>query len=375
MFSAEDHDFMQRALDLAKRGLFTTTPNPRVGCVLVRDGEVLGEGFTQPAGLNHAEIEALHNARTRGNDPRGATAYVSLEPCSHFGRTPPCTNALVDAGIARVVAAMEDPNPLVSGKGLEILRAAGIEVRCGLLEKEARELNLGFVSRMTRGRPWVRLKLAASLDGQSALVNGQSQWITGGAARRDGHAWRARACAVLTGIGTVRLDDPTLNVRYVETPRQPPRIVVDSRLQISLDSKLVRSAAAGSPVLVVHAVRHERQEAELKERGCELLLLPDPNGKVDLSGLLAELGRRFINELHVEAGSKLNGSLVRARLVDELLLYLAPSLLGRGQPMIELPALESLEERWQFSIRELEMVGDDVRLLARVPGERREGVD
>ncbi|MGA2550034.1 MAG: bifunctional diaminohydroxyphosphoribosylaminopyrimidine deaminase/5-amino-6-(5-phosphoribosylamino)uracil reductase RibD [Burkholderiaceae bacterium] len=375
MFSAEDHDYMQRALDLAARGLFTTTPNPRVGCVLVRDNAIIGEGFTQPAGQNHAEIEALHDARQKGLEVRGATVYVSLEPCSHFGRTPPCVNALIDAGVTRVVAAMEDPNPQVSGKGLELLREAGIEVRCGLLEKEARELNLGFVSRMTRHRPWVRAKLAASLDAKSALSDGQSQWITSEAARRDGHSWRARACAVLTGIGTVRQDDPLLSVRFVETSRQPGRIVVDSRLEISLDSKLVRSAGVGGDLIIAHAVHREDVEEQLRVRGCELVYLPDANRKVDLMALMGELARRGMNEVHVEAGGKLNGSLLRAGCLDELIVYLAPTLLGNAQAMIELPAPATLDQRVQFSFREVEIVGDDIRLIARLTEELGEGND
>lgn len=366
MFSADDHDFMQRALDLAERGLYNTTPNPRVGCVLVRDGQILGEGFTQPAGQNHAEIEALNDARGRGQDLRGATAYVTLEPCSHFGRTPPCVNALVEARLARVMAAMEDPNPLVSGKGLALLRSADIEVRCGLLEREARELNLGFISRMTRRRPWVRLKIAASLDGHTALADGRSQWITSELARHDGHAWRARACALLTGMGTVRNDDPLLNVRYVETPRQPPRVLVDSKLEVDLGSRLVRSAGTGSPLLVVHARHDAEKERELNERGCELLFLPNAEHKVDLMALMTELARRGVNELHVEAGSRLNGSLLRERCVDELLLYVAPSLLGSGLPLVELPELASLEERQRLVFHEIERVGPDLRIVARL---------
>lgn len=366
MFSPDDYAHMQRALKLAERGLFTTTPNPRVGCVLVRDGVVIGEGFTQPAGQNHAEIEALRDARERGLDPRGATVYVSLEPCSHFGRTPPCASALIDAGVTRVIAAMEDPHPLVSGKGFEMLRAAGIDVRCGLLEREAQELNLGFVSRMTRGRPWVRLKIAASLDGRSALPDGTSQWITSEEARRDGHAWRARACAVLTGAGTVKEDDPLLTVRLVETSRQPLRIVVDSRLEIDVESKLVRSAATGGGVLVVHARHDEAKERELRERGCDLLFLPNERAKVDLAALLEELGRRGINELHVEAGGRLNGSLITEGCVDELLLYLAPTLLGQGQAMVDMAAPGSLEERLELGIHDVERVGPDLRIIARL---------
>ena len=349
----------------AQDAMYRSDPNPRVGCVLVRDGVVIGEGATQAPGGPHAEVEALRSARERGLDAVGATAYVTLEPCSHFGRTPPCADALIAAGIARVVAAMEDPNPLVAGSGLRRLRAAGIEVECGSLADEARELNVGFVSRMTRGRPWVRMKLAASLDGQSALANGVSQWITGEAARRDGHAWRARASALLTGIGTVRLDDPRLDVRDVETPRQPWRVLVDSRFEVPLDARIVRNVADGRRLLVVGAVDdHERRHA-LAAAGCETLVLSNGTGKVDLAALIDELGRREVNELHVEAGGKLNGSLLRAGCVDELLLYVAPTLLGPGQPMIELPAIDTLERRRALSYHDVARVGDDLRIRAR----------
>src|SRR5579864_892433 len=257
MFSQTDFIHMERALALAKRGMYTTDPNPRVGCVLVKNGEVIGEGFTQPAGQDHAEIRALKDARSRGHDSRGATAYVTLEPCSHFGRTPPCAHALIDAQVERVIAAMEDPNPQVSGRGLTMLRDADIEVRCGLLANEARELNIGFVSRMTRGRPWVRMKIAASLDGRTALANGRSQWITGEAARQDGHRWRARACAILTGFGTVKDDDPQLNVRGVDTPRQPLKIIVDSKFETSPVARVLKDGNA----LVVGALRDESKIA------------------------------------------------------------------------------------------------------------------
>ncbi|MBT9521452.1 MAG: bifunctional diaminohydroxyphosphoribosylaminopyrimidine deaminase/5-amino-6-(5-phosphoribosylamino)uracil reductase RibD, partial [Dechloromonas sp.] len=259
-FSAVDHGMMARALQLAERGLWTTSPNPRVGCVVVRDGEIVGEGWHEKAGEPHAEVHALRAAGEKG---KGATAYVTLEPCSHHGRTPPCAEALIAAGVARVVAAMTDPNPLVSGKGLALLQAAGIETASGLLENEARELNIGFVSRMTRGRPWLRLKAAASLDGKTALNNGVSQWITGPDARRDGHAWRARACAILTGIGTVRDDDPSLTVRDVVTTRQPLRVVVDSRLEILPTARILQ----GEPVLIVGAIENAEKMALLRSTG------------------------------------------------------------------------------------------------------------
>lgn len=366
MFSDTDFAHMQRALTLAARGLYTTTPNPRVGCVLVKNGVPIGEGFTQPAGQDHAEIQALKDARRRGNDPRGATAYVTLEPCSHFGRTPPCVHALVDAGVARVIAAMEDPNPQVSGRGLAMLREAGIDVRCGLLAQQAHELNIGFVSRMTRGRPWVRMKVAASLDGRTALPSGESQWITGPAARADGHAWRARACAILTGVGTVREDDPQLTVREVETPRQPLRVLVDSRLDAPLTARLFD----GAPPLVFCARVDERNAAQaeaLRTRGIEVVSIANPAGKVDLAAMLRELGARGVNELHVEAGHKLNGSLLREGCVDELLVYLAPSLLGADAAgMFDLAAPGTLDARTRLSFHAAERIGDDLRVLARI---------
>jgi len=364
MFSDTDFTYMQRALTLAALGLYTTTPNPRVGCVLVKDDHIIGEGYTQPAGQDHAEVRALKDARSRGRDPRGATAYVSLEPCSHFGRTPPCANALIEAKLGRVIAAMEDPNPGVSGRGLAMLRQAGIDVRCGLLEKEAREMNLGFVSRMTRGRPWVRMKIAASLDSRTALPSGESQWITGAAARADGHAWRARACAVLTGIGTVREDNPQMTVRAVETPRQPWRILVDSKLGVALDARILQ----GEPILIVCAaidpVLEDKAEA-LRAHGAEIIALPNPDGKVDLPALMQLLGQRGINELHVEAGYKLNGSLIREGCVDEVLAYLAPTLLGAGPGMFGVEPPATLAERTLLNFHAVDRIGDDIRILAR----------
>jgi diaminohydroxyphosphoribosylaminopyrimidine deaminase / 5-amino-6-(5-phosphoribosylamino)uracil reductase len=358
-FSAVDHGMMARALQLAERGLWTTSPNPRVGCVLVRDGEIVGEGWHEKAGEPHAEIHAL---RATGDRARGATAYVTLEPCSHHGRTPPCAEALIAAGVSRVVAAMNDPHPLVAGQGLAMLRAAGIETASGLLESEARELNIGFVSRMTRGRPWLRLKAAASLDGKTALNNGISQWITGPDARRDGQRWRARACAIMTGIGTVRDDDPQLNVRDVETPRQPLRVVVDSRLETPLSARILQ----GAPVLIAGAVDNAEKMALLRSTGAEVLILPNAAGKVELKDLLEELARRGINEVHVEAGFKLNGSLLREGLVDELLLYLAPCLIGHdASGLFNLPALTSLDDKRLLQIRDLRQIGEDIRLIAR----------
>lgn len=359
-FSAVDHGMMARALQLAERGLWTTSPNPRVGCVLVRDGLIVGEGWHKKAGEPHAEIHAL---RAAGEQARGAIAYVTLEPCSHHGRTPPCAEALIAAGVSRVVAAMSDPNPLVAGKGLAMLRAAGIETACGLLESEAYELNIGFVSRMTRSRPWLRLKVAASLDGKTALNNGVSQWITGPEARQDGHRWRARACAILTGIGTVRDDDPQLNVRAVDTSRQPLRVVVDSKLETPLTARILQ----GGPVLVAAAVDDEKRANLLRAAGAEVLVLPNAAGKVELKDLLEELGRRGINEVHAEAGFKLNGSLLREGLVDELLLYLAPCLIGHAASgLFNLPELTTLNDKRCLKIHDLRQVGADIRVLARL---------
>jgi len=360
-FSAIDHGMMARALQLAEHGLWTTTPNPRVGCVLARDGEIVGEGWHAKAGKPHAEVNAL---RAAGDRAFGATAYVTLEPCSHHGRTPPCAEALIEAGVSRVVAAMTDPNPLVAGKGLAMLQAAGVATASGLLESEARELNIGFVSRMTRGRPWLRLKAAASLDGKTALNNGVSQWITGPDARRDGQRWRARACAILTGIGTVRDDDPQLNVRDIETTRQPLRVVVDSRLETPVSARILQ----GGPVLIAGAIENAEKMALLRSTGAEVLILPNAAGKVELKDLLDELGRRGINEVHAEAGFKLNGSLLREGLVDEVLLYLAPCLVGHAASgLFNLPELTSLEGKRRLQIRDLRQIGEDIRLIARFP--------
>jgi len=350
-FSAIDHAMMRRALDLAERGLFTTTPNPRVGCILTQREEVVGAGWHEKAGAPHAEVLALKQA---GERAAGATAYVTLEPCSHHGRTPPCVDALKQARVARVVAAMRDPNPQAA-RGGHALAASGVRFQAGLMEDEAQELNIGFVSRMTRGRPWVRLKVAATLDGRTALENGKSQWITGPEARRDGHRWRARACAVLTGAGTVVADDPRLTVREVDTPRQPLRVVVDSRLETPRSARLLK----GDSVLVFSAQPGELENAEV-------VALPNENHKVDLPKMLAELGRRAINELHVEAGARLNASLVREGCVDEFLLYLNPSFLGdAAQGMLDLPAFASLDERVRLRIVSVDRVGEDLRILAR----------
>jgi len=371
MYSQADPLYMRRALELGARALLHATPNPRVGCVIVRDEVVLGEGFTQPPGRNHAEIEALNDAKRRGHEVRGATVYVTLEPCSHFGRTPPCAGALIDARVACVVAAVEDPNPLVAGRGLELLRGAGIDVRCGLLREEAIEANAGFFSRMNRGRPWVRVKIAASLDGRTALPDGRSKWITSAAARNDGHSWRARACAILTASGTVRADDPQLGVRAITTPRQPLKVVVDSAATLAptarllLEGEVLLACAQGAA-----AARARLEGAPARVRVEEF---PGPGGRVDLEALLHALARQGINELHVEAGPVLSGALFAEGLVDEVLLYLAPRMIGPGRPMLELPQLADLAGGQRLEIRETARVGDDLRLLARVVAEPAAG--
>jgi diaminohydroxyphosphoribosylaminopyrimidine deaminase / 5-amino-6-(5-phosphoribosylamino)uracil reductase len=358
-FSTQDREYMRRALVLAERGLFTATPNPRVGCVIVRDGAVVGEGWHEAAGQPHAEAHALSRAAGLA---RGAAAYVTLEPCSHQGRTPPCAEALIEAGVTRVVAALQDPNPLVAGAGFARLAASGVAVECGLMEDEARELNIGFVSRMTRARPWVRMKIAASLDGRTALANGKSQWITGELARTDGHRWRARACAVLTGVGTVREDDPQLDVRHVQTSRQPLKILVDSRLEAPQDARLFQKGK----VLVFAAGEYPERAARLAQRGVEVIVLPNASGKVEFGAMLKELAQREINEVHVEAGYRLNGSLLEEACVDELLLYLAPSVIGdKGQAMFRLPEIHTLAQQRRLSITEVSRVGEDIRVLAR----------
>lgn len=358
MFSAADHEHMAQALRLAEKGLYTTTPNPRVGCVIVRDGKVVGSGWHERAGESHAEIHALTQA---GELAQGATVYVTLEPCSHHGRTPPCAEALIKAGVGRVVVAMVDPNPQVAGEGLAQLQQAGIQTDIGLLEKEAHNLNIGFVSRMTCGRPWLRLKIAASLDGKTALNNGVSQWITGADARRDVHRLRARSCAVLTGIGTALADDPSLNVRDVETPRQPLRIVVDSTLKMLPTAKMLTVGET----LVVTASGDQAKAGRLREAGAEVLVLPPLDGRVDLARMLDELGKRGINEITVEAGCGLNGALVRQGLVDEFVIYFAPLLLGdRARGMFDLPELIEMGERRELRIADVAMVGRDLRIRA-----------
>lgn len=356
---------MKQALALAREAIGLSEPNPRVGCVIVAgDGTLLGRGHTQAVGHAHAEIMALRDAASTGRDVSGATAYVSLEPCSHHGRTPPCCEALINAGVRRVVAALVDPNPRVAGRGIERLRAAGVDVTLADddLADEARELNIGFFHRMRCGRPWVRLKAAASLDGRTALDDGRSQWITGAPARTDGHAWRKRAGAVLTGVGTVLEDDPRLDVRLVDTVVQPMRVVVDSRLQIAPTARILQPPG---PVLIYAAQADTAALNALTARGAAVVLKAGPAGKVDLAGMLNDLGALGVNELHVEAGFRLNGSFVREGLVDEYLIYLAPKLIGDGRGIAAIGPLASLDDAVSLTVRSVERVGDDLRLLAR----------
>jgi diaminohydroxyphosphoribosylaminopyrimidine deaminase/5-amino-6-(5-phosphoribosylamino)uracil reductase len=368
---------IQAAFELARAGRLLAAPNPAVGCVIASpNGVVLGAGHTQQAGGPHAEIMALRDAAANGHSVHGATAYVTLEPCSHHGRTGPCCNALIAAGITKVVATNIDPNPLVSGQGFAWLRAAGIEVEVlptdHPLAIESRELNIGFFSRMVRKKPWVRMKIAASLDGQTALNNGASQWITSEAARMDGHAWRARACAMLTGIGTVLADNPTLNVRLVDTPRQPHLVIIDSRLETPLDAALF---IAGRACYIYAAVQNDAKKLALEARGATVIYLPGQTSgterKVDLNAMLLDLAKREVNELHLEAGHKLNGSFVREGLVDEFLVYLAPKLLGLGQGMLNLGPLTQLTDGIDLSFQSVERVGSDLRVVARPPGRDR----
>ena len=364
--SGGDAVWMAKALEQARSAMYRTSPNPRVGCVLVSpQGQVIGEGATQKAGGPHAEVMALRNAAERGHAVKGATAYVTLEPCAHTGRTGPCCVALSDAGVARVVVALLDPNPRVAGQGVAHLRAHGIAVDVGLGAAQARELNLGFLSRMVRGQPWVRMKAATSLDGKTALPNGQSQWITGAAAREDGQTWRARACAILTGVGTVLADNPRLDVRSMPTERQPRLVIADSQLRTPPDAALF---AADRQVLIYTTQAQGPRAAALQARGAVLVEMPDAQGRVDVAAMLRDLAQREVNELHVEAGAVLNGAVIASGMLDELLLYLAPSLLGPGADMAQWGPLTDLAQRVPLAFQDVARVGDDLRVLARVPG-------
>jgi diaminohydroxyphosphoribosylaminopyrimidine deaminase/5-amino-6-(5-phosphoribosylamino)uracil reductase len=359
-YTAIDHAHMAHALRLAEQGLYTTQPNPRVGCVIAHGEQMVGTGYHQRAGEPHAEVYALREA---GDLARNATAYVTLEPCAHHGRTPPCADALIAAGVARVVIAAEDPFPQVAGRGIGKLRDAGIVVETGLMREQARELNIGFFSRIERGRPWVRLKLAMSLDGRTALANGDSKWITGEAARADVQRWRARSSAILTGSGTVLADNPRLTVRLSEevsfTP--PWRVLLDSRLQTPSGSHVLDGTA---PTLVLHGAKANPDYPGFQ--AAELAVVDEHGGGLDLHAVMAELARRQVSEVHVEAGPRLCGALFAAGLADELLLYIAPVLLGdAARPLLGLPSLSDMAARWKLQTLDRRVLGDDLRLQLR----------
>jgi diaminohydroxyphosphoribosylaminopyrimidine deaminase/5-amino-6-(5-phosphoribosylamino)uracil reductase len=359
IFTADDHAYMARALQLAALGLYTTSPNPRVGCVIVKDGEIIGEGWHQKTGEPHAEIHALMGA---GMAAQGATVYVTLEPCSHHGRTPPCADALIGAGVSKVVVATQDPNPNVAGNGLARLKSAGIEILSGLMEAQARELNEGFFKRMVYGHPLVRIKTASSLDGKTALSSGESKWITGESARRDVHRLRARCCAILTGVDTVLADNPQLNVRGIDTVRQPMKVVVDSTLRTSPDAAILQ----GAKTIIACAVPDAKKATALEAAGAEILCLPGHDGKVDLPALLSRLAQKGVNELMTEAGPRLNGALIAAGLADEWVQYLAPCVLGAAaRPLFELNEPASMQERPNWKLVDQRMLGADLRLTWR----------
>jgi diaminohydroxyphosphoribosylaminopyrimidine deaminase/5-amino-6-(5-phosphoribosylamino)uracil reductase len=358
MFSALDHLYMQRALQLAERGLYTTTPNPRVGCVLVHQQKIVGEGAHLKAGEPHAEVYALQQA---GQHARGATAYVTLEPCSHHGRTPPCADALLKAGVVKVIAAMVDPNPLVAGKGLAYLQAHGIETQHGLMETQAKALNPGFILRMSQQMPWVRCKIAASLDGKTAMANGHSQWISSEASRLDVQHWRARSCAILTGIGTVLADNPQLTVRDIPDARQPLRVVVDSQLRMPMDARITQ----GGSIMIAYATDSLQRTSYWADQGVTLFHAPDAQGQVCLNALLKHLAHCQMNEVMVEAGQGLNGALIARQLVNELLMYYAPKLMGgQAHNMLAMPSLTHMSQAIDLNITDIRQFGADIRVLA-----------
>lgn len=368
-FTTADFQHMARALRLAERGLYTTAPNPRVGCVLTRDGQVVGEGWHEYAGGPHAEINALKAA---GGLAAGATAYVTLEPCSHHGRTPPCSDALIKAGVSRVVAAMKDPNPRVSGEGLARLREAGINVLAGLLEDEAEALNPGFVKRMRTAKPYVRCKLAASLDGRTAMASGESKWITSEAARRDVHRLRARSSAIMTGIGTVLTDDPSLNVRLegYESVRHPLRVILDPRLSTPENAGMLRLPGE---TLIVTASDDDEQRERLETAGAEVVRLAGGPDAIDLPALMRLLAEREMNEVLLETGATLSGAALRAGIIDEMTIYLAPLLMGdAARGMFHLPGLDTMTQGIELDIQDVRAVGRDWRVTARVKGSRRQ---
>lgn len=356
MPAQQDAFYMAQAINLAKRGRYTTDPNPRVGCVLVRDGRVIGEGWHVKAGQGHAEVEALKNVP----DAKGATAYVTLEPCSHHGRTPPCCDALINAGVSRVVVAMQDPNPQVSGSGLEKLKAAGIEVSCGVLQEDALALNRGFIKRMTENRPFVRSKLAMSLDGRTAMASGESKWITSAEARADVHRLRAESSAILTGINTVLADNPALNARIDELVEQPVRVVLDAQLRMPVAAQMVKLPGRS---LILTCSQDEQKQQVLQQGGFEVYQLPGKDGRLDLHAVMDFLSRQQINELLVEAGSILNGALLAEGLVDEWVVYMAPCILGdQGRGLFSLPGLQQMADKKNLKLRDVRQVGQDLKL-------------
>jgi diaminohydroxyphosphoribosylaminopyrimidine deaminase/5-amino-6-(5-phosphoribosylamino)uracil reductase len=356
MSATRDAFYMARAINLAKRGRYTTDPNPRVGCVLVRDDAVIGEGWHVKAGQGHAEVEALKNLP----DAKGATAYVTLEPCSHQGRTPPCSDALIKAGVSKVVTAMQDPNPKVSGRGLEKLKAAGIEVICGVLQEDAQALNRGFIKRMTDNRPFVRSKLAMSLDGRTAMASGESKWITSDEARADVQRLRAESSAILTGINTVLADDPALNARVDEDVLQPVRVVLDTHLNMPITAQMAKLPGRS---LILTGVQDEQKQRALEQAGFEVYVLPCKNGRLDLHAVMHFLAGQQINELLIEAGPVLNGALLAEGLIDEYVIYMAPCILGdQGRGLFNLPGLERMKDKKQLKLRDTRQIGQDLKL-------------
>jgi diaminohydroxyphosphoribosylaminopyrimidine deaminase/5-amino-6-(5-phosphoribosylamino)uracil reductase len=356
MFTSSDHFFMTHALRLAEQGLYSTMPNPRVGCVIVKDGVIVGEGAHLKAGEPHAEIHALRQA---GDGAKGATAYVTLEPCNHHGRTPPCTDALIKAGVSKVISAMQDPNPLVAGQGLARLSALGIDTQSGLMQSQAETLNLGFISRMTKNLPIVRSKIATSLDGKTALANGESQWITGEAARTDVQYWRARSCAILTGVGTVLKDNPSLTIREIYIDRQPLRIVVDSFLRTPVNAKILQNGRT----LIAFAFDSEDRAQYLFEAGAELLCIPNDTGKVCLKSLLSHLANNEINEVLIEAGAGINGALLEQNLIDELIIYYAPKIMGGDAiSMFSMSPIHHMQQAINLDVIDMRQFGADFRL-------------
>lgn len=363
-------EWMLLALQQARQSLYLSDPNPRVGCVVVNSkNQCIGTGYTQQTGQAHAEVMALRDAKSKGYATQGATAYVTLEPCSHYGRTPPCAQAIIEAGIKHVVIAALDPNPLVNGRGVEMLKAAGIVVEDGLLADQCQELNIGFFSRMQRKRPWVRLKLASSLDGKSALANGQSQWITSSAARTDGHVWRARASAVLTGIGTILSDNPQLNVRTLDVPRQPWHVILDSQLRTPCSANIFKNK---TPVFIYTQSADQHKRSALASAGATVIQSTSNsdtalNAGLNLHKILDDLAQKECNELHVEAGSVLSSAFLKAGLVDELLLYIAPRFIGAGHDLLQDFYIESLDKTINFYFHDVQMLEHDLRLILRKP--------